>query len=125
MRLSTGTYRNQSLGPFNIGRDEAIRVVDEGIMPTVQPSDDPMNSAVSIMPGALQDIVNRECVQQTRFEGCVGRVQAQAQEVARDARDRASVTTLRGRGNEFAGAQGLATYSKFRTFQVSTSEAVK
>ena len=37
----------------------------------------------------------------------------------------ASVTTQRGRGNEFAGAQGLASYSKFRTFQVSTSEAVK
>jgi hypothetical protein len=37
----------------------------------------------------------------------------------------ASVTTQRGRGNEFAGAQGLATYSKFRTFRVSTSEVVK
>ena len=36
-----------------------------------------------------------------------------------------SVTTQRGRGNEFMGAQGLATYSKFRTFQVSTSETVK
>lgn len=36
-----------------------------------------------------------------------------------------SVATHRGRGNEFMGAQGLATYSKFRTFQVSTSETVK
>jgi hypothetical protein len=89
MRLSTGTYREQSLGPFNIGRDEAIRVVDEGITPTVQSGIDPTNLPVFIKPGALQDIVNRECVQQTLFEACVGRVQAQAQEVARDARDRA------------------------------------
>jgi hypothetical protein len=37
----------------------------------------------------------------------------------------ASVTTRRGRGNEFAGAQGLAKYSKFRTFEVTTSEVVK
>jgi hypothetical protein len=28
-------------------------------------------------------------------------------------------------GGDLTGAQGLATYSKYRTFQVSTSEAVK
>ena len=89
MRLATGTYRYQSLGPFNIGRDEAIRVVDEGITPSVESGDDPANPPVSLRPGALQDIVNRECSHERRLATCVGRVHAQAQEVARDARERA------------------------------------
>lgn len=89
MLLATGTYRHQSLGPFNIGRDEAIRVIDEGITPSQESSGDPANPEVRIGPGALQDIVNRECSHVTRLATCVGLVQAQVQEVARDARDRA------------------------------------
>ena len=89
MLLATGTYRHQSLGPFNIGRDEAIRAVDEGITPSQESSGDPANPEVRIRPGALQDIVNRECSHDTRLATCVGRVQAQVQEVARDARERA------------------------------------
>ena len=89
LRLATGTYRDQSLGPFNIGRDEAIRAAEEGIRPVSESSDDPAKPVVFIRAGALQDIVNRECYQQTRLETCVMRVQAQVQEVARDARERA------------------------------------
>jgi VWFA-related protein len=89
LRLSIGTYRYPSLGQFNVGRDEATRAVDEGITPRIESSEDPTNPVVVISPGALQDIVNRECAyQQRRFATCVSRVQAQVQEVARDARDR-------------------------------------
>jgi VWFA-related protein len=91
IRLSTGTYRYPSLGRWNIGRDEAIRAVDEGITPRIESSPDPTRPAVVINPGTLQDIVNRECTIPTQVESCLAQVQAQVQEVARDARDRADV----------------------------------
>jgi VWFA-related protein len=91
IRASTGTYRN-SFGPWNIGRDEAIRAVNEGSTMQAAPPDpnDPRSSAgVFIKAGTLQDIVNRECYQQP--VSCPMEVNAQVQEVARDAKDRADV----------------------------------
>jgi VWFA-related protein len=90
IRMSTGTYR-ASFGPWNIGRDEAIRAADEGITPTYGPPSDisPSAAPMYLKPGTLQDIINRECYQQPAT--CPGQVQAQVNEVAHDARDRADV----------------------------------
>jgi VWFA-related protein len=69
IRVSVGTYR-MSFGPWNVGRDEAIR-------------------ADGNEPNVLASIVARECYKQP--PNCPAEVAAQVKEVARDARDRADV----------------------------------
>jgi len=90
IRLSTGTHR-ASFGPWNIGRDEALRATGETPLvttPTLETS--PLASQVLTMrSGPLQDIINRECYRQP--PSCPAEVQAQVEEVSRDARDRADV----------------------------------
>ena len=83
--LAVGTYR-PSFGPWNIGRDEAIKVEQEpgGFFTVVD-----VNGIAERYPLALKPIIDRECDRQR--SDCPGQVRAQAIEVARDALQRADI----------------------------------
>ena len=84
IRRSVGTYRPPA-GPWNVGRDEAIRTETErsaGVFTIVGTS-----GTASTFPLSLKPIIDRECFQQPDY--CPSQVQAQVQEIARDARERA------------------------------------
>ena len=78
LRSSVGTYR-PSFGPWNIGRDEAVRAeVQPGGSFTVV-----VDGREERFPVALKPVIERECDRQPPT--CPGQVQAQAAEIARDA----------------------------------------
>ena len=83
IRFAVGTYR-ASFGPWNIGRDEAVYVDTHpgGVYTIVDRLGMP-----STFPLALKPIIERECFRQP--DSCPEQVKAQAQEIARDARERA------------------------------------
>ncbi|MFO7691578.1 MAG: VWA domain-containing protein [Vicinamibacterales bacterium] len=84
IRRSVGTYR-PPFGPWNVGRDEAIRTETDrtsGVFTVVNSL-----GMSSTFPLSLKPIIERECHQQP--DHCPGQVQAQVQEIARDARERA------------------------------------
>lgn len=86
VRQAVGTYR-ASFGPWNIGRDEAIQADTHpvgGVFTVVG-----KQGQATTFPLSLKPIIERECYQQPVT--CPVEVQAQAQYIARDARERASV----------------------------------
>ena len=88
VRLAVGTYR-PSFGPWNIGRDEAIRADEGSGGGTFEIVFPPPNEDTQSFPLSLRPIIERECYKQP--PNCPSQVQAQVSEVARDARDRADV----------------------------------
>ena len=83
MRRAVGTYR-APLGPWNVGRDEAV---DANLHPGGTFTVVDRMGTPSTFPLALKPIIERECFGQPDY--CPGPVQAQAREIARDARERA------------------------------------
>lgn len=81
---AVGTYR-PSFGPWNVGRDEAVKAeLQPGPSFTVV-----VNGQEERYPLALKPVIERECDRQP--PACPGQVRAQAMEIARDALHRADV----------------------------------